>query len=183
MLKRAKEIHSRIVTIDTHTDTPLLMNREGFDFSGENNLPRAKVDLKKMEEGGLDAAFFAVFIGQGDRTVEKYLEAHERALEIFNYLHTTINLYQNRSQIALASDDAQRLKKEGKRAIYIGVENGYPIGKEISILEQYYNLGARYLTLCHTRNNDICDSSNDPKAPEHGGVSHIVKEEILELNS
>lgn len=182
LLKRAKEIHSRIVTIDTHTDTPLLMNREGFDFSGENNLPRAKVDLKKMEEGGLDAAFFAVFIGQGDRTVEKYLEAHERALEIFNYLHTTINLYQNRSQIALASDDAQRLKKEGKRAIYIGVENGYPIGKEISILEQYYNLGARYLTLCHTRNNDICDSSNDPNGPEHGGLSPFGKEVILELN-
>ncbi len=182
LLEKAKRIHSQIVTIDTHTDTPLLLNREGFDFDGENNLPRAKVDLKKMEEGGLDAAFFAVFIGQGERTPEKFSEAHERALEIFEHVHQSVAMYPNRAEIALKADDVKHLKAKGKKGIYIGVENGYPIGKDITILEQYYNLGARYLTLCHTRNNDICDSSNDPNGPEHGGLSSFGKDVISELN-
>jgi membrane dipeptidase len=80
LLKKAQKIHSQIVTIDTHTDTPLLLMRDGFDFSGNNPSSRGKVDLKKMKQGGLDAAFFAVLIGQGDRSPEKYTEDNNRSL-------------------------------------------------------------------------------------------------------
>ncbi|KAF5075952.1 Membrane dipeptidase [anaerobic digester metagenome] len=82
----------------------------------------------------------------------------------------------------LTPTDALRLKKEGKRAIYIGVENGYPIGTNLALLEEYYNLGARYVTLSHTRNNQICDSSTDPDGPIHNGVSDFGKEVIAEMN-
>lgn len=179
---KAKKIHSQILTIDTHTDTPLMFEREGFDFSGSDNNSRGKVDLKKMKIGGLDAAFFAVFIGQDERTPEKYAEVYTRAMEIFDALHTTISEYADKVAIGLTSDDAYRIKDAGKKAIFIGVENGYPIGKNLSILSEFYEMGARYLTLCHTRNNDICDSSTDPSGPEHDGLSAFGEQVIVELN-
>ncbi len=182
LLKKAWAIHSRIVTIDTHTDTPLMFTREGFDFGGDNQESRARVDLKKMEQGGLDAAFFAVFIGQGERTPEKYAEAHSRAISIFNAVHQQVQEHSDRAAIALKADDAKKLKVENKRAIYIGVENGYPIGKDLNILDKYFSLGARYLTLSHTRNNDICDSSTDPNGPEHNGLSAFGIEVVEKLN-
>lgn len=182
LLKKAWAIHSRKVTIDTHTDTPLMFTREGFDFSGDTDGSRGKVDLKKMEDGGLDAAFFAVFIGQGRRTPEGYAEANATATSIFDAVHKALLQYPERASLALKSTDAERIKAENKRAIYIGVENGYPIGLDISLLEKYYSLGARYVTLCHTRNNDICDSSTDPKGLEHNGLSPFGVEVVKELN-
>jgi membrane dipeptidase len=182
LLKKAKKIHSQIVTIDTHTDTPLLLMRDGFDLSGKNPSSRGKVDLKKMKQGGLDAAFFAVFIGQGDRTPERYNEVHNRALSIFDSISQAVSRNSELAEIALVSNDAKRLKKLNKRAIYIGVENGYPIGTDINRIDQYYNLGARYLTLSHTRNNQICDSSTDPNGPEHGGLSQFGVNVIKRLN-
>jgi membrane dipeptidase len=181
LLKKAQKIHSSIITIDTHTDTPLLLMRDGFDLSGKNPSSRGRVDLQKMKDGGLDAAFFAVFIGQGERTPQKYDEAHNRALAIFDSISQAVSRNSEVAEIALVSGDAKRLKKQNKRAIYIGVENGYPIGNDINKVNQYFNLGARYLTLCHTRNNQICDSSNDPNA-EHGGLSQFGLKVIERLN-
>ncbi|HZJ73892.1 MAG TPA: dipeptidase, partial [Perlabentimonas sp.] len=168
--------------IDTHTDTPLMFNREGFDFSGKNPDNKGRVDLTKMEEGGLDAAFFAVFIGQGDRTPEKYDEVHSAALDIFSRVKSSINDNSDRAVMATKASEALSIKKQGKKAIYIGVENGYPIGKDISRVKEFYDMGARYLTLCHTKNNDICDSSTDPSGPEHNGLSTFGIKVVKELN-
>lgn len=181
--ERAKALHSEMVTIDTHTDTPLNFLRNGFDFSGENNTAiGSKVDLAKMEHGGLDAAFFAVFIGQRECTPEMYAQVNAKAKEIFDAIYSTVSRYSNRAAIATKPDDVYRLKKEGKRAIYIGVENGYPIGDDISQLKVFYDMGARYITLCHTRNNQICDSSTDPEGPLHNGLSQFGREVVAEMN-
>ncbi|MEW5846450.1 MAG: dipeptidase [Bacteroidota bacterium] len=181
--ERAKALHSKMVTIDTHTDTPLNFLRTGFDFSGENNTAiGSKVDLAKMEKGGLDAAFFAVFIGQRECTPERYAEVNAKAMEIFNAIYATVKQYPSRSAIATTPDDVYRLKKEGKRAIYIGVENGYPIGDDLGQVKAFYDLGARYITLCHTRNNQICDSSTDPDGPRHNGLSEFGRKVVQEMN-
>lgn len=135
-----------------------------------------------MEQGGLDAAFFAVFIGQDKLTPEKYTEANHRALEIFDAVNKEVNRHTNRAEIALWASDAARIKGENKRAIFIGVENGYPIGTDLLLIEKYFNLGARYLTLCHTRNNQICDSSTDPEGYVHNGLSQFGFEVVKELN-
>jgi membrane dipeptidase len=181
--QRAKKLHSKMVTIDTHTDTPLNFLRTGFDFSGKNNTALgSKVDLTKMEKGGLDAAFFAVFIGQRECTPERYAEVNAKALEIFNAIYATVKQYPSYAAIATSPDDVYRLKKEGKRAIYIGVENGYPIGEDIGQVKAFYDLGARYITLCHTRNNQICDSSTDPEGPRHNGLSQFGREVVAEMN-
>lgn len=182
-VEKAKELHAKIVTIDTHNDTPLNFLRDGFDFSGEHNTAiGSKVDLAKMKEGMLDAAFFAVFIGQHECTPEKYAEVNAKALSIFNAIHQTIDKYPGMAAIATQPDDVYQLKKEGKRAIYIGVENGYPIGEDLSQLKVFYDLGARYVTLCHTRNNQICDSSTDPDGPQYNGLSDFGKKVVAEMN-
>lgn len=183
--KKAEKIHEEIVSIDTHTDTPLNFLDPGFDVGKWNDFEetRSRVDFPRMKAGKLDAVFMAVFIGQGDRNEEGNLKAKNRALKIFNALHEKISLYPEQAEIALNADDVYRIKKTGKSTIYIGVENGYPIGNNIDNIKEFYDLGARYITLCHTKNNDICDSSTDKKGPEFDGLSEFGEEVVKEMNS
>lgn len=184
VIAEARAIHDRVLTIDSHVDTPLWMTRDGFDISRNmsDNSRGSKVDLARMEEGGLDAIFFAVFVGQGEQDESGNAKARQRALAMFDTIHNAIGRYPDRAEVALGSMDAYRLEKEGKRAIFIGLENGYPIGNDLSLVEEYYDRGARYITLCHTRNNGICDSSTDKEGPEHGGLSPFGEEVVREMN-
>jgi membrane dipeptidase len=140
------------------------------------------VDFPKMVEGGLHAEFFAVFIGQGPRNDSTYNKARQKALEIFNAIHKNVEKNNSMAEIATSPDDAYRLKKEGKIAAFICMENGYPIGKDITKIKQFYDLGARYITLAHTKNNDICDSSTDPAGAENDGLSTFGMKVVKEMN-
>lgn len=184
VLAKAKEIHDNVLTIDSHMDTPMWMTREGFKIGDDNSVSvkGSKVDLPRMEEGGLDAAFFAVFIGQGPRTDSGNNIAYQRAMILFDTLYAAIGRNTDKAEIARNSEDAYRIEKEGKRAIYIGMENGYPIGKDIDKLKEFYDLGTRYITLCHSRHNDICSSSSDKNPPEIVGLSEFGEEVVREMN-
>ena len=184
LIEKAKAIHEKILTIDSHADTPMWMTREGFDIGKDNSESSkgSKVDLTRMEEGGLDACFFAVFVGQGSRDKEGDMKARKRAIAMFDTIHNAISRYPELAEVALTSTDAYRLEKQEKIAIFIGMENGYPIGNDLSLVEDYYKRGARYITLCHTKNNDICDSSTDKKGPEHDGLSEFGEEVVREMN-
>lgn len=178
--RKAERIHDDILSVDTHCDTPMRFLRGSFDLGVRND--RTCVDFPKMKEGRLDAEFFAIFIGQGPRTPEAYEREHQRTLAVFDSIKANVARNQEIAGIALNPDDALRLKAEGKVAVFIGIENGYPIGTDISRIEQYYDLGARYITLCHSSNNDICDSSSDKGGPEHNGLSAFGKEVVMEMN-
>ena len=180
----AQTVHEQVLTLDSHVDTPLMLRREEFDISKRNDPydGGGKLDFPRMEEGGLDAAFFAVFLGQGALNPEAYEEAKRRALEIFDHIHQAIEENPDMAGLALNPHDAYRLRDEGKRAIYIGVENGYPVGKDLENLHKFYDLGARYLGLSHSRNNQICDASTDASGPLHGGLSDFGVEVVKELN-
>jgi len=180
LVKKADKIHASVLTVDTHCDTPLDIMQDNFDLGVRHN--EGCVDFPRMKEGGLDAEFFAVFIGQGPRNDSTFDIMHNRALEIFDAVHKNVSANAAMAEIVLTSDDAYRLKKDGKIAAFIGVENGYPIGKDISRVKQYYENGARYITLCHTRNNDICDSSTDPRGSEHNGLSELGRDVVKEMN-
>ena len=180
LVKKADKIHASVLTVDTHCDTPLDIMQDNFDLGVRHN--EGCVDFPRMKEGGLDAEFFAVFIGQGPRNDSTFDIMHNRALEIFDAVHKNVSANAAMAEIVLTSDDAYRLKKDGKIAAFIGVENGYPIGKDISRVKQYYENGARYITLCHTRNNDICDSSTDPRGSEHNGLSEFGRDVVKEMN-
>ena len=182
--QKAMEIHNTILTIDSHVDTPLRLLYDDFDLATRHNSNNGggKVDLPRMKEGGLDAIFFAVFVSQGERTPAGNQQAKERALKIFDRIYDVISQNSALSEIALTPADAYRLQEQGKRAIFIGIENGYPVGTDLNLTEHFYKLGARYITLCHTKNNDICDSSNDKKGPEHNGLSDFGKKVVVEMN-
>lgn len=178
--KQADKIHLTTLTVDTHCDTPMEFGRSDFDLGIKHE--DGCVDFPRMIEGGLDAEFFAVFIGQGPRNDSSYNLAHKKALEIFDAIHKNVGKNSGMAELAFSASDAVRLKKEKKISTFIGVENGYPVGKDLSRIKQYYDLGARYITLSHSRNNDICDSSTDPKGAEHNGLSAFGKEVVEEMN-
>jgi membrane dipeptidase len=181
---RADLIHDAVLTVDTHVDTPYQLLRPGYDISRSHDARKGegRVDLPRMKQGGLDAIFFAVFVGQGETNPEGYQKAKTRALQLFEAIKAALKKHSHLAQLALTAADAYRIEKSGKRAIYIGMENGYPLGKDISLLKKYHQLGARYITLCHSRNNQICDSSTDRKGARHNGLSPFGKQVVAEMN-
>jgi membrane dipeptidase len=180
LIDKANKIHASVLTVDTHCDTPMDFFRSDFDLGVKHE--DGCVDFPRMKEGGLDAEFFAVFIGQGPRDDSSFNKVYKRALDIFDAIHKNVEKNSSMAELAYTADDAYRIKKEGKIAAFIGVENGYPIGKDISRVKQFYDLGARYITLSHSRNNDICDSSTDPKGAENNGLSSFGTEVVKEMN-
>lgn len=178
--RKADKLHKDILTVDTHSDTPMRLYRGGFDLGVRNE--KGCIDFPRMKEGGLDAEFFAIFIGQGPRNPEAFEMEHNRILAAFDSVKHNVERYPAMAGIALSPDDAYRLKSEDKLSIFLGIENGYPIGTDLSRISQYYDLGARYITLCHSSNNDICDSSTDKSGPEHSGLSAFGEEVVNEMN-
>ena len=184
ILDKAAKIHDQVLTIDTHNDTPMRFRNPEFNMgeSHDRNNNGGRVDFPRMKDGGLDGAFFAVFVGQGPRDAEGNKKVYERANSIFASIHTTIEKHQDLVGLALTPEDAYQLEAEGKRAVFIGLENGYPIGMDLNKVKEMYDHGARYITLCHSSNNDICDSSTDRKGPEHDGLSEFGVEVVEEMN-
>jgi membrane dipeptidase len=180
LVAEAEKLHRKILTVDTHCDTPMDMAGSGFDL-GERHTEGC-VDFPRMVEGGLDAEFFAVFTGQGPRNDSAYNKVFSQALDVLETIHRNVEKNSSMAGIAVSPADAYRLKKEGKISAFIGIENGYPVGKDLSRIKEFYDRGARYITLAHTRNNDICDSSTDPNGPEHDGLSSFGKDVVKEMN-
>ena len=175
LVERALAIHDRVLTVDTHADTPLRMIEPGFDMA-ERHDPRetgSKVDYPRMKEGGLDAIFFAAFVAQDIRDDDGNTRAKALCLQMIDSVIASTEKNSDVVGLALNPDDAYALEKEGKRAIYIGIENGYPIGNDVSNVEEYYKKGVRYITLVHSSNNDLADSATDQNGTEHGGISEF----------
>lgn len=182
LIRKAARIHARALTIDSHNDTPMWFTDSSYNFSEDHRgkRPRNRVDIPGMEAGGLDGAFFAVFVGQGDRNEKGNAKAFEQAVQTFKAIDRNLKLHDDKISMARCAGDARSIEKENKRAICIGLENGYPIGNKLGNVELFYKLGARYITLCHTRNNDICDSSTD--STEHNGISKFGESVVAEMN-
>jgi membrane dipeptidase len=182
VLAHAQAIHAEAITIDTHNDilgnwgTPEIDPCTGTDM---------KVDLPKMVAGGLDMTFPAVYVGQGPRTPEGNAAVKEAAMEKFRAVHRVAEeMCPDQVAIAYRADDVERILSEGKRVYGIGIENGYAIGHDLSLVQQYYDLGTRYITLTHSGNNDIGDSSTPRGEPaeEWGGLSPFGEEVVREMN-
>jgi membrane dipeptidase len=182
--EKAAKIHDKVLTIDSHSDTPLRFVNDEFKLDERHDPKKdgSKYDFIRMKEGGLDAAFFAVFIGQGQRDSIGNAKAIERTKLIFDSVHSALRQYPELAGLALTPEDAYRLEKEGKRAIYLGIENGYALGTDLKLIDKYYQLGTRYITLCHTANNDICDSSTDNDTLNDNGLSPFGEQVVDKMN-
>ncbi len=174
--KQARDIHRRILTIDSHTDTPMIFPGE-FDLGIKQG---GKVNLPFMEEGHIDAVFMVAYIPQGKRDNVSLENATAYVTERLAQVKRQETLYPDRMAIAYKPQDLARLKHENKKAIFLGIENGYAIGKDIRNLSRFKELGVSYITLCHNGSNDICDSAKGEA--EWGGLSPFGKEVVCEMN-
>ncbi|MCY3730739.1 MAG: dipeptidase [Rhodospirillaceae bacterium] len=181
---RAQAIHERVMTIDSHQDIPLNFATDAVD---PLNAAR-QVNLQNMRAGGLDVGFFIVYVGQTERTAANYAQAQLDAMTKFNAIHRmTGTMYPDLIELAYTADDVERIHASGKLVAAIGIENGYVIGTDLSLLQRYHELGARYVTLAHSGHNDIADSAQPrpqlgDEASEHGGISAFGERVIAEMN-
>ena len=175
--KEAKRLHNRILTLDSHCDTPMFFDQQ-IDFASRD--PKILVDLHKMTEGHLDATIMVAYLKQLELTDEALLAATAKADRILNEIEAMVAKSCSYVDIAYTPADLYRLKSEGKKAIMLGIENGYAIGNDISNIERFRNRGVVYMTLCHNGNNQLCGSAryND----EGLGVNAFGEQVIKEMN-
>ncbi len=187
IISRAKVIHKKALTLDTHVDILNAKYATKARDPGIDN-PKLKCDLVKMNKGGVDGVFLAAYARQKKRDAEGYKNAYKSVMRQFRAIHRLAEkMYPDRCELATSPDEVERIAKTGKRVIMIGVENGFAIGKDLSNVERFYNLGARYITLSHNGHNDICDSCNPSeklgdKETEHNGLSEFGKKVVAEMN-
>ena len=177
LYRRTRDIHGRILTLDSHCDTPMFFDR-GVDFDHRD--PKVLVDLHKMTEGGLDATVMVAYLSQGERTPEHLAAATQQADRLLAEIEAMVSRCQG---VGLADTpaDLYRLKREGSRAVMRGIENGYAVGRDLAQVERFRRRGVVYMTLCHNGDNDICDSARRSSC-EHHGVSLFGADVIAEMN-
>lgn len=182
LLKKAKKIHNNVITIDTHAD----INVENFTDSKNYTMDLdTQVNLPKMKAGGLDVAWFIVYTGQGDHTPEGYADAYKNAMSKFDAIHKLINdIAPGKIGLATTSGEVRKLVKEGKLVGMIGVENAYPIGEDLSKIEEFYDLGARYMSLSHNGHSQLSDSNTGEEDDVwlHNGLSELGEKAVKEMN-
>ena len=169
-VNRAREMHKHFFSVDTHTDTPFWFYKEGYNVA---NREENQVNIPKMQEGCLDAVFLAAFGGQKERDEAGLNQAVEKATGLIQNIYNQAAQNPDLCGIAVTADDLESLKKQGKRAFFIGIENGYAIGKDLSNIEKFKKMGVNYITLCHSYDNDICDSSSKTKNEWKIGRAHV----------
>jgi len=187
LLERARAIHDRVIAIDTHVDIPPDFGTQAYDPARAKH-PGQQVDLPGMERGGLDAAFFIVFVMQRERNEAGYARAVADAFVKYAAIRRMTDTdYSDRIGLALTAADVRRIHGEGRRVALIGIENGFSIGRHVSLLDVHYAAGARYLGLVHNGHNDIGDSAvpnlrlGDSGA-EHGGLSEFGRAVVQRAN-
>lgn len=180
---------ARPLTLDTHVDIPLdYMRAPQFDVGRDTPL---QVDLGKMERGGLDAAFFVVYVGQGPLTPEGYADAVAKADRKFSAIAMMLEKYPDRIRAALTPQDVRDNHARGLLSAMIGIENSYSLGHDLDRIDAAFAKGARYLGLVHVGNNDLCSSANpDTKAgepalnsPEDAGMSDFGRAAVARANA
>lgn len=177
LFQETKKLHREIITLDSHCDTPMFFDRK---IHFEQRDPRILVDLHKMTEGMLDATFMVAYLEQKERTPEALEAATAKANRILNEIEEMVARNCTAVDLARTSQDILRLKQQGKKAIVMGIENGYALGKDLRNVERFRQRGVAYMTLCHNGDNDICDSHKGNE--EHGGVSEFGAQVIEEMN-
>ena len=178
--REARRLHSRILTLDSHCDTPMFFDQ---DIHFDQRDPKILVDLHKMTEGGLDASTMVAYIPQGPLTEEGCKAATAYAKSQLTRVEKMVEANAAAVALAYTPEDLYRLKDEGRKAIMLGIENGYAIGQDLTLLEYFYKkFGIVYMTLCHNGNNDICGSARPREGELLMGVTDFGADVIREMN-
>lgn len=175
LLRRAEKLHKKIISIDTHTDTALELVRDEVDLN------KVQADFAKLREGRVDCCFYPIFVDQGPLDDASRQAAYEWTRAKMQAIRDYIGARRREAAVALSTADIVKNKKRHKLSLVLGIENGYPVGTDLSRLQEFYDMGARILTLSHNYDNDICDASRYPEKT-WGGLSPFGKEVVREMN-
>jgi membrane dipeptidase len=179
---RARAIHDRVITLDTHNDIDPQTFTPACNYTMRLT---TQVNLPKMREGGLDVSFFIVYVGQGDLTPAGFDNAYRAAIAKFDAVHRlTEQIAPSQIELALTAADVTRIAKSGKKVAVIGIENGYPIGTDLKRVKEFYDRGGRYMSLAHNGHNQLADSHTGEAGNEWkwGGLSPLGREVLQEMN-
>ena len=182
LVNRARGIHDRVITIDTHADINTGNFTETVNYT--MNLD-TQVNLVKMAAGGLDVAWFIVYTGQSTLDEAGYAAAYANAIDKFDAIHRLAeDIAPDEIGIAYTSDDVRRLSVEGKQVAMIGIENAYPVGLDLANVKDFHDRGGRYMSLAHNGHSQFADSNTGENAQDyiHGGLSDLGREAVAEMN-
>ncbi|MGB3774139.1 MAG: membrane dipeptidase, partial [Leeuwenhoekiella sp.] len=182
LTEKAQNIQDSVITLDTHIDINVKNFTDSINYTQDLD---TQVNLPKMKAGGLDVAWFVVYTGQDSLTEEGYKKAYENAMSKFNAIHHLVeDIAPGQIAMATTSDQVRSIHDSGKKVAMIGVENGYPIGEDLSNVKKFFDLGARYMSLAHNGHSQLSDSNT---GEENGiylnnGLSTLGRKVIAEMN-
>ncbi|MDX1543293.1 MAG: membrane dipeptidase, partial [Christiangramia sp.] len=182
LIEKAKRIHEKVITIDTHND----INVKNFTRTKNYTMDLGtQVNLPKMEAGGLDVSWLIVYTGQGELNEEGYAAAYDNAIQKFEAIHRlTEEIAPDKMGLATSSDEVRELIAQGKKVAMIGVENAYPVAEDLGRIKEFYDRGARYMSLSHNGHSQFCDSNTGEENDVwlHNGLSDLGKKAVKEMN-
>ncbi len=174
--------HEQMLVLDTHLDTPELFEHPGWEFDRwhDRDFDKSQVDLPRMEQGGLDGGFFVIYTPQGPLTPEGYAKARDAALTRAMWIQRVVAAHPDKMELATTAADAVRIARTGKRIVFQSIENSYPLGEDLSLLQWFHDAGVRMAGPVHFRNNQFGDSATDK--PKWGGLSPLGRQWVAEMN-
>jgi membrane dipeptidase len=186
---RARAIHERVITLDTHNDVA----PDNFTRGCNYTMPlTTQVNLPKMKAGGLDVSFMIVYVGQSNPPQvadafqpSGYDRAYKAAVAKFDAIHhLTEEIAPNEIGLALTPEDVVRISKSGRKVAVIGIENGYPIGTDVNRVKEFWTRGGRYMSLAHNGHSQLADSNTGEadNVWSWGGLSPLGRQVIQEMN-
>jgi membrane dipeptidase len=180
----AEEMHQRFMVLDTHLDTPAYFHSPEYTFGkrGDVDADGTQVDLPRMNEGGLDGGFWVIFTPQGPLDDASYKAARTAAFLRQVSIREVAAKYAGDVELAFTADDADRINAAGKKIMFQSMENAYPLGTDISLLDAFYAGGLRMISPVHFRNNQFADSATDV-AQVFDGLSPLGEQLVREANS
>lgn len=182
--KAIKALHDGFLTLDTHLDTPEHFARQGWSMLDRHAVAEdgTQVDLPRMKAGGLDGGFFVIYTEQGELTADGYRKARDFALNRATEIREMVAAHPAQFELAYTAEDAARINKAGKVFVFQSIENSWPIGEDLSLMETFYKTGVRMAGPVHFRNNQFADSSTDPKGKIWHGFSPLGLRWLAEAN-
>ncbi|MCH1518710.1 MAG: dipeptidase [Flavobacteriaceae bacterium] len=181
-MTEAEKIHKAVITIDTHDDIDVGNFTEELNYTQKTN---SQVNLPNMNAGGLDVSWFIVYTGQDSLTTRGFAKAAQNAIDKFDAIHRLVSDYApDQIELALSAADVRRIWKSGKKVAMIGIENGYPVGTDLSNVKKFFDRGGRYMSLAHNGHSQLSDSNTGEKDGVylHNGLSELGRQVIDEMN-
>ena len=180
LLEKARDVHRRILAFDSHLDLP-------FDYPGASTDGKTQFDLPKVARGQLKGAALAVFVPQGPRTPQGYAQARADAEKKYNLIKAVAEQNPNAAALAYSPEDVRRIAGQQKFAVVFSLLNAYPLGTDLSQIDEWYRRGVRIFGYTHAGHNQWADSSRPSQAlgdlsEEHGGLSDLGKQGVARLN-